>query len=77
MTRVLLEHLAVHRPHPWGVMVTFIELLRNPKYEFWSYDFIHVTPEISLIMENVRLIFPFVSKMTNSFRLQVAKNIQS
>ncbi|EDR11008.1 uncharacterized protein LACBIDRAFT_141130, partial [Laccaria bicolor S238N-H82] len=32
MTKVLLERFIVHRPHPWGALVTFIELLRNPKY---------------------------------------------
>ncbi|KAF8510218.1 Not1-domain-containing protein [Hysterangium stoloniferum] len=53
MTRTLLEHVMVHRPHPWGILVTFIELLRNPKYEFWTRDFIRVAPEITLIMENV------------------------
>ncbi|KIJ29884.1 hypothetical protein M422DRAFT_214789 [Sphaerobolus stellatus SS14] len=53
MTRILLEHIAVHRPHPWGVMVTFIELLRNPKYEFWNHEFVRSSPEITLIMENI------------------------
>ncbi|KAF9270939.1 CCR4-NOT transcription complex subunit 1, partial [Mortierella alpina] len=28
--RVLLESLVVNRPHPWGLLVTFIELLKNP-----------------------------------------------
>ncbi|KAF8589926.1 Not1-domain-containing protein [Ramaria rubella] len=53
LTRTLLEHVMVHRPHPWGILVTFIELLRNPKYEFWTRDFIRIAPEITLIMENV------------------------
>lgn len=57
LTRVLLEHLMVHRPHPWGVIVTFVELLRNPKYEFWSHGFIRVAPEITLIMESVCQFF--------------------
>ncbi|GJJ12464.1 hypothetical protein Clacol_006706 [Clathrus columnatus] len=53
MTRTLLEHVMIHRPHPWGILVTFIELLRNPRYEFWTREFIRVAPEITLIMENV------------------------
>ncbi|KAF8502451.1 Not1-domain-containing protein [Gautieria morchelliformis] len=53
LTRTLLEHVMVHRPHPWGILVTFIELVRNPKYEFWTRDFIRIAPEITLIMENV------------------------
>ena len=54
MTRVLLERFLVHRPHPWGALVTFIELLRNAKYNFWSQEFIHIAPEVTLLLENVR-----------------------
>ncbi|KAG1667787.1 hypothetical protein FOA52_010824 [Chlamydomonas sp. UWO 241] len=31
ITRVLLERLIVNRPHPWGLLVTFIELIKNPR----------------------------------------------
>lgn len=40
ITRVLLERLIVHRPHPWGLLITFIELIKNPKYLFWSHGFV-------------------------------------
>ncbi|KDQ60584.1 hypothetical protein JAAARDRAFT_31550 [Jaapia argillacea MUCL 33604] len=53
MTKVLLERFIVHRPHPWGALATFIELLRNPKYDFWSEEFIHVAPEVTLLLESV------------------------
>ena len=29
ITRVLLERLIVHRPHPWGLLITFIELIKQ------------------------------------------------
>ncbi|KAF9557678.1 Not1-domain-containing protein [Agrocybe pediades] len=58
MTKVLLERFIVHRPHPWGALVTFIELLRNPKYDFWSKDFIRIGPEVTILLESVaRSIF--------------------
>ena len=53
MTKVLLERFIAHRPHPWGALVTFIELLRNTKYDFWSKDFIRIAPEVTLLLENV------------------------
>ena len=53
MTRVLLERFMVHRPHPWGAVMTFVELLRNPKYNFWSKEFINVAPEVSMLLESV------------------------
>ncbi|KAF8431772.1 Not1-domain-containing protein [Boletus edulis BED1] len=53
MTRVLLERFIVHRPHPWGALVTFIELLRNQKYEFWSKEFVRVAPEVTMLLESV------------------------
>lgn len=46
ITRVLLERLIVNRPHPWGLLITFIELIKNPSYNFWKHEFVHCAPEI-------------------------------
>lgn len=46
LCRVLLERLIVNRPHPWGLLITFIELIKNPAFKFWSHDFVHCAPEI-------------------------------
>lgn len=46
ITRVLLERLIVNRPHPWGLLITFIELIKNPTYKFWTHEFVHCAPEI-------------------------------
>lgn len=51
--RVLLERLIVNRPHPWGLLVTFIELIRNQSYKFWGHDFVHCSPEIERLFETV------------------------
>ncbi|TFK46033.1 Not1-domain-containing protein [Heliocybe sulcata] len=53
VTKVLLERFIVHRPHPWGALATFIELLSNPKYAFWNEEFVRVTPEVTLLLESV------------------------
>jgi CCR4-NOT transcription complex subunit 1 len=53
ITRVLLERLIVNRPHPWGLLITFIELVKNPRYKFWEKPFIHCAPEIKKLFENV------------------------
>ncbi|KAG6854973.1 hypothetical protein C0991_009796 [Blastosporella zonata] len=55
VTTTLLERFIVHRPHPWGALVTFIELLRNPKYDFWHKDFVKVAPEVTMLLEHVSL----------------------
>ena len=66
----------MHRPHPWGALVTFIELLRNPKYDFWSKEFIRVAPEVTILLESVRLRAPSCLKTeTDSFAFQVARSI--
>jgi hypothetical protein len=46
ITRILFERLVSSRPHPWGLLITFIELVRNEQYKFWSYEFVHCAPEI-------------------------------
>jgi CCR4-NOT transcription complex subunit 1 len=53
VTRVLLERLIVHRPHPWGLLITFIELIKNKKYNFWSHGFVRCAPEIDKLFESV------------------------
>ncbi|EJD02104.1 Not1-domain-containing protein [Fomitiporia mediterranea MF3/22] len=60
MTRVLMERFFVHRPHPWGALLTFIELVRNPKYDFWNKDFLRVAPEVTAILDNVCSCIPIV-----------------
>ncbi|CAK5085824.1 unnamed protein product [Meloidogyne enterolobii] len=46
ITRILFERLVALRPHPWGLLITFIELIRNPRYNFWKHDFVRCAPEI-------------------------------
>jgi len=53
ITRVLLERLIVNRPHPWGLLITFIELIKNPRYNFWSHNFTRCAPEIERLFESV------------------------
>lgn len=50
---MLVERLIVHRPHPWGLLITFIELIKNPRYHFWSKPFIRAAPEIEKLFESV------------------------
>ena len=53
ITRVLVERLIITRPHPWGLLITFIELVKNGKYEFWDKPFIRCAPEIERMFESV------------------------
>merc|ERR1712079_384139 len=53
ITRVLLERLIVNRPHPWGLLITFIELIKNRSYNFWSHEFVQCAPEIQKLFESV------------------------
>jgi CCR4-Not complex component, Not1 len=40
ITRILIERLQTHDPHPWGLCITFRELLQNPKYCFAKKSFV-------------------------------------
>lgn len=57
ITRVLLERIISNRPHPWGLVITFTELLRNSNYKFWDLQFTKQHPEIermfSLLYEHI------------------------
>ncbi|GKY99341.1 hypothetical protein MPSEU_000889100 [Mayamaea pseudoterrestris] len=53
ITRILLERLIVNRPHPWGLLCTFIELIKNRQYGFWTYPFTRCATEIEKVFESV------------------------
>ncbi|KAI8976852.1 CCR4-Not complex component, Not1-domain-containing protein [Pilobolus umbonatus] len=53
ITRVLLERLIVKRPHPWGLLITFIELIKNPRYNFWNHSFTRCATDIERLFESV------------------------
>jgi len=53
ITRVLIERLIVNKPHPWGLLITFIELIRNPRYNFWSHEFVRAAKEIEMLFHSV------------------------
>jgi hypothetical protein len=49
--RVLLERLIVHRPHPWGLLVTFVTLVRDTG--FWEAVGNSMSPEVEKIFNTV------------------------
>jgi CCR4-NOT transcription complex subunit 1 len=46
IARTLLERTIVFRPHPWGLLITFLELYKNPKYDFFKLPFVQVSEEL-------------------------------
>ncbi|KAK6029734.1 CCR4-Not complex component, Not1, partial [Ostertagia ostertagi] len=52
ITRILFERLVALRPHPWGLLIAFIEF-KNPVYNFWKYEFTRCAPEIERLFQNV------------------------
>jgi len=53
ITRVLIERLIVYKPHPWGLLITFIELIKNPAYDLARHDFVRSSPEIEQLFQSV------------------------
>jgi CCR4-NOT transcription complex subunit 1 len=53
ITRVLLERLVVNRPHPWGLLLTFVELVQNSRYDFWNFNFTVGDSDVRRLVESV------------------------
>lgn len=51
ITRVLLERLIGFWPHPWGLLTTVVELVKNEKYMFFEMPFIKSTPQVSCLIQ--------------------------
>lgn len=56
ITRILLERLTVHRPHPWGLLVLMLELVKNKFYNFWDLPFVKTHPEVGFYFKKALLI---------------------
>ena len=51
--RVIVERLAATRPHPWGLLVTFVDLFRDDKYGVWAKPCIRCSPEVERTVMNL------------------------
>jgi CCR4-NOT transcription complex subunit 1 len=56
IVRMLLDRLAVNRPHPWGVIVALSELYKSSEYAFWDLPFIKNTPEVRQLLLSTQMI---------------------
>lgn len=50
ITTTLIERLHVVKPHPWGIVSTMLELLKNPDYAFWSQSFVKDLPAVGALL---------------------------
>lgn len=50
---MLLERLIVNRPHPWGLLITFLEIIKNPRYNFWQNSFTKSDPDLKRLFDSV------------------------
>ena len=48
--RVLLERVLPPGPHPWGMIVTFLMMLKRE--DFWTSDFVNSHQNIRKLIEN-------------------------
>ncbi|KAA8914274.1 CCR4-Not complex component, Not1-domain-containing protein [Sphaerosporella brunnea] len=53
IARVLVERLVVHRPHPWGLIITLLEMFRSRDQEFWNLPAVRQAPEVSRLFSAV------------------------
>ena len=49
ISRVLLERLHVIKPHPWGLVITTLELIKNQEYAFFQLPFIKASPPVNAL----------------------------
>jgi CCR4-NOT transcription complex subunit 1 len=53
IANVLAERLLAHPPHPWGLQITVIELVKNPKYDFVKKPFVRGNAEYEAMLERI------------------------
>eukprot|EP00917_Polyrhabdina_sp_WS-2016_P005675 GHVP01012712.1.p1 GENE.GHVP01012712.1~~GHVP01012712.1.p1 ORF type:complete len:1731 (-),score=253.00 GHVP01012712.1:883-6075(-) len=56
LASVLVGRLIVYGPHPWGVLMTFVELFKNETLGFWECDFVRI-PQYNSLWQSVTRFF--------------------
>lgn len=51
--RVLCERLVVARPHPWGLIVLMLELVKNPNADLWRLPWVKAAPQVEAMLLNI------------------------
>jgi len=50
LLNVFVSRLSMARPHPWGLLVTMLELIKNPAYDIWGFDWIKAHPTVETML---------------------------
>jgi len=50
LMNVFVNRLSMARPHPWGLLVTMLELIKNPAYDIWGFGWIKAHPTVETML---------------------------
>jgi hypothetical protein len=56
VTKSLVERLLVQRPHPWGLLITFSDLVKGPQYGFWKQSLLVSNPETETLVKKLAVL---------------------
>lgn len=51
--RVLCERLMVPRPHPWGLIVMMLEMVKSSAYDIWNLPWMKAAPQVEQMLVNL------------------------
>jgi len=57
IVKTIVQRLVMERPHPWGLLATFAELVKNPRFGLWKQSFVKDETE-SLLRKLAVLCLP-------------------
>lgn len=47
---VYVKRLAVPRPHPWGLIISVLELIKNQTYDLWALPWVKTQPQVESML---------------------------
>lgn len=51
--RILIERMMPARPHPWGLVLTLLEMVKNQAYDIWSLPWMKTAPQLEEMLMRV------------------------
>ena len=53
MLMIIMERLMAPRPHPWGIIVMMLELIKNPTFSIWELPCTKAAPQIQQMLASL------------------------
>lgn len=50
---IFVKRLGMPRPHPWGLIISVLEIIKNPVHDLWSLPWVKAQPQVEQMLHTI------------------------